>query len=83
VTGGLDDVVKVWEYKDDQIGESILKVRNNWDGHSLGIVSVDVNTEGTSKYITWLLYYRPIYIFASLFSGCIKFTRLQHPTLGY
>jgi WD repeat-containing protein 61 len=51
VSGGLDDMVKVWEYRDEISGENTLKLRNSWDGHYLGVVSVDVSTEGTSAYL--------------------------------
>jgi hypothetical protein len=43
-------MVKVWEYNDQISGENTLKLRNSWDGHYLGVVSVDVSTEGTSMY---------------------------------
>ncbi|KXJ83403.1 hypothetical protein RP20_CCG007114 [Aedes albopictus] len=42
VTGGLDDRVKVW----DVTKESKLKLRNTFTGHSLGVVSVDVSSNG-------------------------------------
>lgn len=45
VTGGLDDRVKVW----DVTKESKLKLRNTFTGHSLGVVSVDVSSNGEGK----------------------------------
>ncbi|XP_065074864.1 superkiller complex protein 8 [Ochlerotatus camptorhynchus] len=42
VTGGLDDRVKVWDVKPD----NKLKLRNTFTGHSLGVVSVDVSSNG-------------------------------------
>jgi hypothetical protein len=44
-------MVKVWEYNDQNSGDNTLKLRNSWDGHYLGVVSVDVSTEGTSTYL--------------------------------
>ena len=44
VTGGVDDCVKVWEYENDK-----MKLRNTLTGHSLGVVSVDVSSDGESK----------------------------------
>ncbi len=41
VTGGLDDCVKIWSVKDDKIQFS-----KGLEGHSLGIVSVDVSSTG-------------------------------------
>jgi WD repeat-containing protein 61 len=44
VTGGVDDIVKVWDLKDDS-----LVLRHSLQGHSLGVVSVDVSADGESK----------------------------------
>ena len=44
VTGGLDDVVKVWDFNDDE-----LKLRHTLTGHSLGIVSVAISSDGRSE----------------------------------
>lgn len=41
VTGGLDDLVKIWELKDNR-----LSLRKELSGHSLGVVSVAVSTDG-------------------------------------
>ncbi|VEN50255.1 unnamed protein product, partial [Callosobruchus maculatus] len=41
VTGGVDDLVKVWELQDDRL---ILK--HNLEGHSLGVVSVAISNNG-------------------------------------
>lgn len=43
VTGGVDDIVRVWNYGDS--GE--LRLRNKLTDHSLGVVAVDVNKEVT------------------------------------
>lgn len=43
VTGGLDDLVKVWELQDDK-----LELKHKLEGHSLGVVSVAISTDGTS-----------------------------------
>lgn len=44
VTGSVDDVIKVWELQD-----SALKVKHKLTGHSLGVVSVAVSSDGSSK----------------------------------
>ncbi|CAH1260001.1 unnamed protein product [Diabrotica balteata] len=41
VTGGVDDLVKVWELQDDR-----LVLKHNLEGHSLGVVSVAVSHNG-------------------------------------
>lgn len=46
VTGGLDDLVKVWDIRDD----NTLKLRHQLKGHSLGVVSVAVSSDGKSEY---------------------------------
>lgn len=43
VTGGLDDLVKVWELQDDK-----LQLKHKLEGHSLGVVSVAISNSGTS-----------------------------------
>lgn len=45
VTGGLDDRVKVWDVTSD----NKLKLRNTFTGHSLGVVSVDVSSDGEGE----------------------------------
>lgn len=42
VTGSVDDTVKVWQVKN-----SSLKLKHKLSGHSLGVVSVAVNSDGT------------------------------------
>lgn len=44
ITGGVDDLVKVWELKDDR-----LKLKHLLEGHSLGVVSVAVSNSGKCK----------------------------------
>lgn len=44
VTGSVDDAVKVWELKD-----GVLKMKHKLTGHSLGVVSVAVSSDGSSK----------------------------------
>lgn len=44
ITGSVDDTVKVWEHRDGS-----LKLKHKLTGHSLGVVSVAVNSDGTSK----------------------------------
>lgn len=41
VTGSLDDTVKIWDVRDDQ-----LELRQQLSGHSLGVVSVAVSSDG-------------------------------------
>lgn len=41
VTGGIDDVVKVWAWRNDQ-----LELRHRLEGHALGVVSVDTSFDG-------------------------------------
>lgn len=45
VTGGLDDLVKVWDLRED----NTLKLRHKLKGHALGVVSVAVSSDGQSK----------------------------------
>lgn len=47
VTGSVDDNVKVWERKD-----SGLKLKHILSGHSLGVVSVAVSSDGSSEFPT-------------------------------
>lgn len=46
VTGGLDDCVKIWNVNDNK-----MSLAHSLEGHSLGIVSVDVSSSGKSKYL--------------------------------
>ena len=46
-TGGVDDLVKVWEYTSD--GE--MKLKHKLSDHSLGVVSVDLSKDVKRKYI--------------------------------
>lgn len=43
VTGSLDDTVKVWDLKDNR-----LELRQKLMGHSLGVVSVAVSSDGNT-----------------------------------
>lgn len=49
VTGGLDDVVKVWNFDDNE-----LHLKHTLTGHSLGIVSVAISSDGQSEYYVYL-----------------------------
>lgn len=44
VSGGLDDLVKVWDIRED----NTLELRHKLKGHSLGVVSVAVSSDGQS-----------------------------------
>lgn len=44
VTGGVDDLVKVWELQGDR-----LTLKHNLEGHSLGVVSVAISNNGKCK----------------------------------
>lgn len=44
VTGGIDDSVKVWAWRNEQ-----LELRHRLDGHALGVVSVDTSVDGKCK----------------------------------
>ncbi|GJQ73963.1 hypothetical protein Trydic_g18897 [Trypoxylus dichotomus] len=41
ISGGLDDLVKVWELRDEK-----LELKHKLEGHSLGVVSVAVSNDG-------------------------------------
>ena len=41
VTGGVDDVVKIWNYRDGE-----LEYRHQLTDHSLGVVSVAISRNG-------------------------------------
>lgn len=41
VTGSLDDIVKIWDVRDDRI-----ELQQQLSGHSLGVVSVAVSSDG-------------------------------------
>lgn len=43
VTGSVDDAVKVWEHK-----SGTLQLKHKLTGHSLGVVSVAVSSDGSS-----------------------------------
>lgn len=45
VTGGLDDLVKIWDLSSD----NTLSLAHQLTGHSLGVVSVAVSSDGKSK----------------------------------
>ncbi|KAK8383240.1 hypothetical protein O3P69_011624 [Scylla paramamosain] len=45
VTGGLDDLVRVWQWGGE--GDDELALLHTLEGHSLGVISVDVNPSGT------------------------------------
>lgn len=57
ITGSVDDTVKVWEHKDGG-----LKLKHKLTGHSLGVVSVAMNSDGSSKILIIFFNYRYEYI---------------------
>lgn len=42
ITGSVDDTVKIWKWSRDR-----LELRHRIEGHQLGVISVDVNNQGT------------------------------------
>ena len=50
VSGGIDDVVKVWAWRNDQ-----LELRHRLEGHALGVVSVDTSFDGKCEYTFTIL----------------------------
>ena len=46
VTASVDDSVKVWELK-----EGALKLKHKLTGYSLGVVSIAISSDGSSKQI--------------------------------
>lgn len=44
VTGGADDLVKLWSFEEKEI-----QLNHTLTGHSLGVASVAINSDGTSK----------------------------------
>ncbi|CAD6995027.1 unnamed protein product [Ceratitis capitata] len=86
VTGGLDDLVKVWDIREDDQ----LKLRHTLKGHSLGVVSVAVSPDGKtiasssldSSLCFWdsksgqqknLLSFGPVDLWTVAFSPCNKY----------
>ncbi|XP_065354128.1 superkiller complex protein 8 [Calliphora vicina] len=86
VTGGLDDLVKVWDIRED----NTLKLRHQLKGHSLGVVSVAVSSDGKtiasssldSSLCFWdsqsgqqqhLLAFGPVDLWSVAFSPCDKY----------
>ncbi|XP_033163662.1 WD repeat-containing protein 61 [Drosophila mauritiana] len=86
VTGGLDDLVKVWDLQED----NTLKLRHKLKGHALGVVSVAVSSDGQtiasssldSTMCLWdarsghkkhLLNFGPVDLWTVQFSPCNKY----------
>lgn len=44
ISGSIDDKVKIWSWYKEK-----LELKYTCTGHRLGVVSVDVNPQGTSK----------------------------------
>ena len=44
VTGALDDLVKIWIFKNER-----LELKHKLEGHSQGAVSVAINSDSTSQ----------------------------------
>ena len=49
ITGGVDDLVKVWELQDDR-----LVLKHNLEGHSLGVVSVAISNNGKCEILPYI-----------------------------
>lgn len=47
LTAGLDNVIKIWNVRED----NTLNLKNQLNGHSLGVVSVDVSPDGRSEFL--------------------------------
>lgn len=47
LTAGLDNVIKIWNIREDDS----LELKNELNGHSLGVVSVDVSPDGRSELV--------------------------------
>ena len=68
ITGSVDDTVKVWEYSDQS-----LKLKQNLTGFALGVVSLAVSSDGTSKNFVFSVcinYFSIKYVFSN-FRICI------------
>ncbi|KAI9579148.1 WD repeat-containing protein 61 [Glossina fuscipes] len=86
VTGGLDDLVKIWDIKED----NSLRLRHQLKGHALGVVSIAVSKDGKtiasssldSSLCFWdsesgqqkhLLSFGPVDLWTVAFSPCNKY----------
>ncbi|XP_023714322.1 WD repeat-containing protein 61-like isoform X3 [Cryptotermes secundus] len=50
VTGAVDGLVKVWTFKND-----CLELKHKLEGHSLGVVSVAINSDSTKTLLCSVL----------------------------
>jgi len=48
VTGSVDDLVKVWQFRNDR-----LELEHRLEGHALGVVSVAISSDGHSKFYSF------------------------------
>lgn len=69
VTGGVDDLVKVWELQDDR-----LVLKHKLEGHSLGVVSVAISNNGKRNLLFLNFFARSVNSNLG-FSMCFKFPR--------
>jgi WD40 repeat protein len=52
ISGSIDDKVKIWSWYKEK-----LELKYTCTGHRLGVVSVDVNPQGTGTKLVHLLFY--------------------------
>lgn len=71
ITGGVDDLVKVWELQDDR-----LVLKHNLEGHSLGVVSVAVSNNGKCLFLLFRIDH-------ALISVCFQFVGFKYENLGF
>lgn len=57
VTGGIDESVKVWAWRNEQ-----LELRHRLEGHTLGVVSVDTSADGQCEFFFLLRNFAAIHI---------------------
>lgn len=65
ITGSVDDTVKVWSHRDGS-----LRLKHKLTGHSLGVVSVAVNSDGSSKIDIDFVCHNLIHFFFIYSTGC-------------
>ncbi|KAL5284099.1 WDR61 family protein [Megaselia abdita] len=69
LTAGLDNVIKIWNIRED----NSLELKNELNGHSLGVVSVDVSPDGRSGFSCYFLVLL-LFLFVSQLSRAVPWT---------